>query len=236
MNDLFLIKSHVDIEYIQSWGRRHQHLVAHGDFGYVIHALLEMLFRKHRPNSFYFNNSCRSLYFYTYLNELQIEQQLSDRNKPALSGLGLAKLNHECEIINITSTIKANQNLSFQIQTSPTKRLTGSRAEVDVFSAKEGSEIERQFAYQDWLRSHLATSGVCEVNVESVAIKQHSVHRRESRSQHSGCRKKVVIDIPVATFTGKLKVDTSQCFLETLSRGVGRQKAFGFGMLRLNCS
>lgn len=233
MDDLFLVKSHVDIEFLRSWGKRHQHLGPQNDFGYVIHAILEILFRKNRPQTFYFDSSNDNLYFYSNFSRAQLTKQLTKKNRAACCGLGLGNLCHDCEVLDITSMTAMDQQLSFQIKTSPTKRLTGSGREVDVFSVTDGSEQERHAAYKKWLHARILESGLGDVNIDDVAIEQHSVLRREKRIVDSKNRKKVVIDVPVALFTGTFTVHTRKCFLESLLNGIGRHKAFGFGMLMI---
>jgi CRISPR system Cascade subunit CasE len=231
MDDLFLVKSHVDTEFLRSWGGRHQHLGPKNDFGYVIHAILELLFRKNRPQSFYFDRSNNSLYFYSTLSRAQLADQLINKNMAACFGLGLGSCGRDCEVNDITSLIAKNPQLSFQIQTSPIKRLTGSRREVDVFRAADGSEKDRHAEYEKWLHTRLGETGMGDVIIDDVVIEQHSVLRREKKLMDSNNRTKVVIDVPVALFTGTFTVRTRQCFLETLLKGIGRHKAFGLGML-----
>jgi CRISPR system Cascade subunit CasE len=46
-------------------------------------------------------------------------------------------------------------------------------------------------------------------------------------------RKPVVIERPVARITGTLQVETADAFAHLIARGIGRHRAFGFGMLLL---
>ena len=56
---------------------------------------------------------------------------------------------------------------------------------------------------------------------------------RRTQASASQARKGQTIDGPDATLTGRLRVTDPTAFAHLLARGVGRHRAFGFGMLLL---
>ncbi len=56
---------------------------------------------------------------------------------------------------------------------------------------------------------------------------------RRSAPQAEGARLKHTVQGPDAVFTGLLQVRDSAAFAALLARGIGRHRAFGFGMLLL---
>jgi CRISPR system Cascade subunit CasE len=52
-------------------------------------------------------------------------------------------------------------------------------------------------------------------------------------SDDAAGRKKRLVCGPDATFEGRLQIGDPQAFAELVARGVGRYRAFGFGMLLL---
>jgi len=231
MNKLFLVKSHANIDFLRSWGLRHQLWRPKADFGYVIHGLLNILFRGFPPNSFYFDQVSGDLHFYTRFNKDHLDQHLARKNREACNGLGFLSSCRGYDVSDISLLIENNQKHSFQIQIPPIQHQSHTRREMDVFSAAQGSRQERQDAYTTWIVNRLTNSGLCDVQIDDVAIGQSKVLRKGARSLTSRTRDEVIFDLSVATFTGSFVTPEKQCFLRTLLNGVGKHKAFGFGML-----
>ena len=83
-----------------------------------------------------------------------------------------------------------------------------------------GEDVDMGTAYQDWFASRVAAT------VERFEVRQ----RRRVRMLRRGAgRKGTTFDLPEATFSATLT--TQDGFMETLASGVGRHRAFGFGML-----
>lgn len=228
---LFLVESRVDMCFLRSWGVRHGHLKVKNDFGYVIHAVLKILFRENHPQNFSFDQSKKKLYFYTKSDENQLALDLASKNRDVCSGLGLVNFGDGCVVTDVELLIPLDGNLNFHVLTFPTKRLTDSGREVDAFNSLDGGEQERSEAYKNWLLARFDASWSANVRIESVAIEQHSVLRRQQREVSRKERHEVVIHVPLVKFAGTFKAHTNQYFLDALLKGIGRHKAFGAGML-----
>ncbi len=85
-----------------------------------------------------------------------------------------------------------------------------------------GEDVDVGTAYRDWFESRVPAT------IERFEIRQ----RRRVRMLRRGTgRKGTTFDLPEATFSATLT--THEGFMETLATGVGRHRAFGFGMLLL---
>jgi CRISPR system Cascade subunit CasE len=105
---------------------------------------------------------------------------------------------------------------------------SGTAPELD-----QGALLERTAIYSEWLDKQLSRNGAARVSqVRVEAFRLTRVVRRE-RSAEDGKRKTSKTTGPDVTFKGLLQVDDGEAFASLLARGVGRHRAFGFGMLLL---
>jgi CRISPR system Cascade subunit CasE len=136
---------------------------------------------------------------------------------------------------------RVGQALTFTVRACPIVR-TGSAhahhkkgAEVDVYLVRcrerpEEDRPDREVVYGQWLREHFERhpgATVRDLRVENFQIE------RLSRKNHPKEKRETVKGRPDVTFTGTLEVTDPVAFDALLRRGVGRHRAFGFGMLLL---
>ncbi|HSR54123.1 MAG TPA: type I-E CRISPR-associated protein Cas6/Cse3/CasE [Acidobacteriota bacterium] len=127
--------------------------------------------------------------------------------------------------------------LSFALRACPVIRLASARvaggqkrakgAEVDVAEDAGASDwASREAAYSRWLQARLGSAAkLLECRMTDFAL------RRLMRREQRGGRAARIMTRPDALLEGILRVDDSDAFSDLLLRGVGRHKAFGFGML-----
>ena len=106
---------------------------------------------------------------------------------------------------------------------------------MDAFLAacrKVGPEVmvDRETVYREWFLAEIARRGGA--TVERVGLERFQLERLTRRHQ-GGDRKSESRDRPAANFEGTLVVTDPVAFRATLARGLGRHRAFGFGMLLL---
>jgi len=94
-----------------------------------------------------------------------------------------------------------------------------------------GAAVDRGEAYHDWLAQRL--DGAARLLTSSLEAFQR---RRLVRKRQGGERKSRVVERPDVVMRGTLTVTEGERFQAVLSRGVGRHKAFGFGMLLLRAA
>lgn len=106
-------------------------------------------------------------------------------------------------------------------------------AEIDVFLdalPNDGSTLEqsREDVYSMWLRERFLQAGVADlVTAKMTGFRLATLVRRSSNRKAHTTRR------PEAIFCGKLCVNDGPGFSEWVRRGIGRHRAFGFGMLLL---
>jgi CRISPR-associated protein Cas6/Cse3/CasE subtype I-E len=101
--------------------------------------------------------------------------------------------------------------------------------EIDAFihatlTAANDFEIDREVVYTRWLDLELQRSGASSLDKARMVDFKRGFMRR-----HGGAR----IERPNAVLEGDLTVRDPVAFRALLARGVGRHRAFGFGMLLL---
>lgn len=130
------------------------------------------------------------------------------------------------------------RQLAFEVRACPVVRMGSQRdqhrkgAEVDVFLSecwRIGAEtpVDREQVYRRWLSERLAARGVRALEVRVEALQLGPVTRRD----HKPVRSSHVMRRPDVRFAGRLEITDGALFAQSLARGVGRHRAFGFGML-----
>lgn len=129
----------------------------------------------------------------------------------------------------------------FEVLACPVTR--NENAEKDVFlravdrakalGQKEG-EVKRGKVYRDWLIKQLGSSVSVDMDdVRMDGFRVASMFRKTQRTDEETKRKPKQLRLPLALFTGELTVRDSDGFTALLARGVGRHRAFGYGMILL---
>ena len=133
-------------------------------------------------------------------------------------------------------TWREGQRLGFDLRARPVVRLLrpieapegrfGKGAEVDTFlpqALRDGETCSREDVYLDWLETRLQGTASLERGSTRLAA------FRRTRVLRGGRR----IEGPDAVFHGTLSVQDPAGFAQLLARGVGRHRAYGYGMLLL---
>lgn len=220
------------------------------DEGEALHGLLRAAFGTQAPQPFRYLDEQRGLLAYTALDGAALEQAtaLADPQAARTLGLGAGHGHSGYRLRLFPSVWPQGKQLGFEVRVRPTVR--GAQGEQDAFlhavgqaGGKEGGPVQRETVYAQWLREHLSVregaprqpwQGAVELpDVQLSAFARSSVVRRTQASA-SQPRKGQAIDGPDATLMGRLRVTDPTAFAHLLARGVGRHRAFGFGMLLLH--
>ncbi|MBE0689897.1 MAG: type I-E CRISPR-associated protein Cas6/Cse3/CasE [Anaerolineae bacterium] len=248
---LFLLHSQPDARLLAAWAARHHARYAGqgADLGDAFHGLLRAAFGSFAPQPFRYLDERRGLLAYTHLDPQAMAEQvaLADPQAARTLGLGASAEHDGYRLRPFPSEWAAGQELGFEVRVRPTVR--GAEGEKDVFlravaraGGASGKFVERQATYSQWLHEHLngregmacqPWQGAVELlDVQLSAFTRSKVFRRTQASEGQD-RKGRVIDGPDATLVGRLRVINSVAFANLLARGIGRHRAFGFGMLLL---
>lgn len=137
------------------------------------------------------------------------------------------------------TTFAADCRLAFEVRLCPVVRQTKGPArrprELDLFLwhclRQPGALLDREAIYRDWLAQRLADGGADLLAARLTRLDQTPLVRRHHSDgparRRRGARR------PDVTFEGSLRVADPDRFTALLVRGIGRHRAFGFGMLLL---
>ena len=250
ISDLYMIQARLDGLELAKMAKV-SHLPPHAaDNGYLVHMTLRELFGQLAPQPFVINKyKGRTLEILGYaLNPVEEIQKHADTfaypekhrlcDWSRLSGKQMPKAWPEGKM------------LGFELKTCPVKRMAKSGkhhkkgAEVDVFLAKcwemedPSIPVDRYAVYREWLSDAFSRQSGARLEQKSLEIisfrKARLVRRTQKPSTGSeNGRKAIVLDKPEVTFKGRLTISDPKGFAQMLRKGIGRHKAFGYGMLLL---
>lgn len=206
----------------------HRNLGTQGprDDGLALHVLLSSVFGKAvvQPFRLFAPDVGRwSLYAYTAVDAVSLSATAAMVGPPeALAVLPLTELRSK-PLPDLTPSLR----LGFDLLVRPVRRKmrdTGA-TERDVFLVRADTalpnELDRADVYRDWLAERLGKAATL-VECRLTAFQR----RRVIRGGRS-------VEGPDATLQGTLIVGDVVAFTTLLARGVGRHRAYGYGMLLL---
>lgn len=218
-----------------AWDQGHGR-AADDDFGYAAHAWLAATFGDSQPKPFRLLESRRGLRLLGYaassVDDLT-EHARSFAEPRAMSVCDWAAAAGKA----MPSTWQAGRRLAFEVRACPVSR---AERERDVFlvavSRAEGAGSRaplRHDVYAQWLAGQVARSGAAEISPTAVRLIGFRRVCGQRQSRVGGDVKHRQVERPDALFSGELTVRDSDRFAHLLARGIGRHRAFGFGMLLL---
>lgn len=246
---LHLLHTQPDARLLAAWVARHhaRHERQTADLGDALHGLLRAAFGDAAPQPFRYIGEHGDLLAYTPMDAQALRAQVALADPLAAQTLGLcaSDQNEGWRLRPFPSAWPAGQVLGFEVRVRPTVR--AAKGERDAFlhavEQAQGAPLVRETVYAQWLREHLAAregapreswQGAVELlDVRMVAYQRLDVVRR-TQAQAGEARRGRVIDGPDTVLKGHLRVVDPIAFSQLLARGVGRHRAFGFGMLLLS--
>lgn len=235
---LSLIQMQPDMTRLLRWAAKNRWLPHDDDdLGYALHAVLAAVFGALRPQPFVLLRPPRRspvLLAYSAHPAVVLREQAAAFAAPdAAEAIGLASLAGKA----MPERFAAGRRLGFSVRVRPTLRSDrdGDRdkvREVDAFLAAvagtaPGQGPTRAEVYAGWLQARLAAGGAAAEHMTLESFRLSPVHRRDSGRNLRRTRG------PEAVFAGRLVVRDPDRFAALLARGVGRHRAFGFGLLLL---
>jgi len=241
----YLLHTQPDQRLLTTWMVRHRT----SDPGEALHGLLRAAFGAHAPQPFRYLDEQRGLLAYTGLDTSAMAEQvaLADPLAAQTLGLGACSTHDGYRLRPFPTQWAQGQELGFELRVRPTVR--SGQKEQDAFvhaitlaGGPQGAAVDRRAVYVQWLREHLTVregasrqpwQGAIELlDVQLSAFARSKVMRRTQPAAGQP-RHGHAIEGPDATLTGRLRVADPAAFAQLLARGVGRHRAYGFGMLLL---
>jgi CRISPR system Cascade subunit CasE len=135
---------------------------------------------------------------------------------------------------------RTGRRVGFDVRVCPVHRKAkggekhGRGKEVDVFlsrcwEAGAPISVDRESVYREWLETRLSEGGTKLVEAGMIRFRRTQLLRRTQGEERTAKR----VERPDALFHGTLEIADPDAFAAMLARGVGRHRAFGFGMLLL---
>lgn len=220
----------------------HRNLGGGFDEGVALHHLLGEVFGPAMLQPFRLMVAPRAQSGTLYAYAVQDADGLRDLAQPVLTPARAAvvRLDRLRSLARPVETWVSGQRLGFDLRLRPVVRLASDLAgttedgapvnllkgaEVDAFlaAALRGTAAPRETVYRDRLAERLAPAATLDVGGTQLAS------FRRSRIQRGGRR----LEGPEAIIHGTLTVTDPAAFGALLERGIGRHRAYGYGMLLL---
>lgn len=237
---LHLMRLQPDPAALATWSTRHGLTSPDGDLGYALHALLAATFGDIAPKPHRYLGGKDGLLAYTSAapESLRLNAQLATPD--VARALGLDAMDSR----PFPDVWKTGQRIGFDVRVRPVVRTKDGR-ERDAYLHSLGEQsngtpesdhaalAERATIYRDWLAKQFAVDDAAHIaEVHTDAFRLTRVIRKTG-STDGGRRNAQSVSGPDVVFKGQLLVGNSEAFARLLARGVGRHRAFGFGMLLL---
>ena len=211
------------------------------DLGYIVHCALRELFGESAPAPFFVSDErgafAKVLGYAAKSNE-ELVRDAATFADPSVHEIP-EKGSHASKRL---PEFESGQRLGFEVRTlavvrlgrGATKRLPGHEADAflaEVSKVGPDVKVDREAVYRNWFLAQIARlGGASVVGDPRIASYQRVRFTRrtqgESRMAHGS-------EQPAVTFTGTLEVTDPIAFGNLLARGIGRHRAFGFGMMLL---
>ena len=236
--DFHLIHLRPNLNRLLPWAQR-QGLISdrgQGDLGYAFHAALRAAFADLTPQPFSYRYGEGLLAYSTQAEAIRAAAALATPEVADMLGLDATSHSPGLFIRPFPKRWKTAQLLTFEVRVRPVVRKEDRELDAYLSAVQRMPEavLSREAVYADWLKRQF--EGAAEFyEVGMTEFKLSTVLRRAapSATQSEGTRPKRPVQGPDAVFKGILKVCDSDAFAALLARGIGRHRAFGFGMLLL---
>ena len=244
MNDgrsqLHMVRLRLRTEKVFALGRRRKLPLRGFDAGYMVHCQMGELFGETAPTPFEVVDS-RGRYLtilaYSGHNASGLKDHADAFADPGVhSGVDWESFASK----PMPERWETGRRVGFELRACPVVRMASEGpkhrkgAEVDAFLARSFREpdvaLDRQEIYREWLENQVAHHGGA--SLIRVGVDKFK-RERLLRPTHQGKPRTRSIERPDVTFSGEVEVTEDAVFRALLRRGIGRHRAFGFGMLLL---
>lgn len=219
----------------QSWYER-------ADAGYLAHCQLTALFGDLAPKPFFLEQGRGrrvNVLGYTSASKGALRDHALAFADPAAAS--------SCDLDGIddkpmpAALWRAGRRVGFDVRVCPVHRKASDGPkhargkEVDVFlsrcrEAGPTVRVDREEVYRAWLAERLREGGAALVDVRMLRFRRTKLLRQTHGAK---AREAKLVERPDAFLRGTLEIEDPQRFATLLARGIGRHRAFGFGMLLL---
>lgn len=244
---LFMVRLRLETRSLFELARRRKIFLRDMDTGYAVHCYLKELFGSNAPAPFAVTPFAErasagrflTVVGYTRSGRKELENYAQALSDPAVyEGCDWSRIASKPLPVEWPHGVR----FAFEVRACPTVR-KGSEgsfhkkgAEVDAFISRcwevgnPDVPVSREEVYSEWLSNQIDRIGGAKLKaVKLTAFERQRLFRRD----HLAERKSHPTEKPSAIFGGSLEVTDSTLFTRLMQRGIGRHRAFGFGMILL---
>lgn len=236
--ELRMMRMSFDAGRLYALGRRRR--LRDADLGYLLHCQLKELFGEHAPSPFFAQDERGRRVTVLGYSTRSRDELVAHASRFADPGIHAACDFEAFSEKTMPTTWPVGLRVGFEVRASPVVRLSNDvahyrkGAEVDAFlvrcAREEGRPVDREAVYREWLSAEVERRGGARlVSVEVSSFRRERLLRRTQGED----RRARTTERPDVRFAGCLDVTNGEAFSALLARGVGRHRAFGFGMLLL---
>ena len=197
--------------------------------GYAVHAWLAAMFGQNAPKPFRFYPRREELLGYANMPA----DALADYAQAFASPVAYAALCSDSLVSKPMPTEwTVGRSLRLDVDVCPISRKDGDEKDVYLRTLDrlgDGAPA-REVVYREWLRGRLEPA----VAVQSIEIASLTQRERLVRPDRAAPGRRLrIVERPRVQYAVQAQVRDPVVFAQLLARGVGRHRAFGFGMLLL---
>jgi CRISPR system Cascade subunit CasE len=217
------------------WAQRQGLVPDHGqgDLGYAFHAALRAAFADFAPQPFSYRTGHGLLAYTDKAEGMRAAVAMAAPDVAEMLGLDATPQGPGLLMRGFPIDWKRGQSLSFEVRVRPVVRKDDKELDVFLSAALRlpDAVLSREAVYTDWLKRQFEdVADLHELRMTEFSLS--TVMRRSVQLADAG-RPKRPVQGPDAVFTGVLQVRNGEGFAALVARGIGRHRAFGFGMLLL---
>lgn len=234
---MFMIDLPLDAARLMRFAHRQGHgKLVDDDFGYAAHAWLAATLRELAPKPFRLLENRQGLRMLGYTNQPLDTLHEHAQTFADPDALNVCKWSAAAGKL-MPADWQTGRRLGFEVRACPVSR---AERERDIYlvamsrAQEAGTETpSRPQVYAEWLASQLTKEGAAQVASAEVDLIGFQRVRSQRLLRATEGSKRRAIERPDALFAGELTIENPEAFARLLARGIGRHRAFGFGMLLL---
>jgi len=224
---LLMLRFSPDMRSARRWMETRKAVASDPEGGYAWHALLGAAFGTTAPRPFRVLAGAADLQILAYA----IQKPVMTDDREAIAAIGPAEMKP-------MPMLRQGLRLSVAARLRPVVRTdaNGDRrrsVEMDVYHwtrKREGGNPDPETVYANWSQALLERNGV---NVESIRLVRKRFEPVLRRPRQEGGRTRTLVQGTSIEIEGIVKITDASLFSQAVAGGVGRHKAFGYGMLLL---
>lgn len=216
--------------------RQGHRLTAGEDFGYAAHAWLAATLGEQAPKPFRLLENQQGLRMLGYASQ-SIEALIDHANVFAEPDALRVCAWADAAGKSMPNNWQSGRRLGFEVRACPISR---AERERDVYLVAVGraqttgtEPPSRPQVYVEWIIRQLGKENAAKIVPNAIDLIGFQRVRSQRLAHSTGGSKHRSIERPDALFAGELTIDNPESFAHLLIRGIGRHRAFGFGMLLL---